>query len=483
MLSSILRRQAETRAKGIAREAHEGFVDATSTALAQAHDAINLEQFEAWEKPRSWPAWIDGLYLWNGNQVDIVEKAERSSIEIINLIETRLAARDLPVPSSEEVRKIEILYEMLGDMPVVLACAGSVQANQKTRLLVARVDLEILRNQLVEPLIVPGDGLELVEASRTDDATWSQPLFSATRFWKLRLTEESLEEQANLVVRQTLFQLILTVLALGTLLAAMWFLTRVSKREVALAEMKSNFVADVSHELKTPLAVIRLYAETLQSGRITSDAKKQDYFDTIMRESTRLSNMINNILDFARIEAGRAEFSMALTDVGAVVRETYEAYCPELERQGFEHELSLEKPMPMIEADRDAITQILFNLMRNALKYSGDDRYMGVEVTTDTQRDRRGVVISVHDRGIGIRPEDRAHLFNGFYRADDERVREKGGVGLGLALVKHIVDAHHGSIDVESRLVVGTTFRIFLPAAEPPPAADESPRVSAGEAT
>jgi signal transduction histidine kinase len=104
--------------------------------------------------------------------------------------------------------------------------------------------------------------------------------------------------------------------------------------------------------------------------------------------------------------------------------------------------------------------------MSNAVKYSGEERYLAVEVTNDTQRGCRGVLISVHDHGIGIRPEDRAHLFDGFFRAADSRVRERGGTGLGLALVKHIVDAHHGSLHVESRLVKGTTFRVFLPASE-----------------
>ena len=150
-------------------------------------------------------------------------------------------------------------------------------------------------------------------------------------------------------------------------------------------------------------------------------------------------------------------------DIGVVVRETYEAYCLELDEKGFEHSIAVADDLPEVAADRDAIAQAVVNLIGNAVKYSEDDRYLGIEVTRDTRRNLTGVLISLHDRGIGIAPEARRHLFEGFYRADDERVRQRRGSGLGLALLKHIVDAHQGSLDVESRLVKGTTFRIFLP--------------------
>lgn len=260
--------------------------------------------------------------------------------------------------------------------------------------------------------------------------------------------------------------LLLTFFALSALLGSVWFLSRVTRREVALAELKANFVADVSHELKTPLAVIRLYGETLQSGRITSEEKRQEYYATITREAERLTLLINTILDFARIESGRREFTMRRTDVAAVVREGYESYQPELERHGFLHRLVCDPDLPPAEADPDAIRRVLYNLMSNAVKYSDDEKRMDLEVTRDVRRGKRGVLISVHDRGIGISAEDRGHVFDGFYRAADRRVRDKGGTGLGLSLVKQIVEAHGGSIDIESRLVKGTTVRVFLPAME-----------------
>ncbi len=272
------------------------------------------------------------------------------------------------------------------------------------------------------------------------------------------------EEQRRTVVVLMLVYGGLTAAALATLLIVMWLLLRLVRRERALSELKANFVADVSHELKTPLALIRLFAETLQSGRVPSDEKRNEYYSVILRESTRLTNLINNILDFSRIDAGRKEYVLQPTDVADVVRETYDAYRPQLDHEGFEQHLTIGDPLPRVDADRDAISQVLVNLINNAIKYSRNERYLAIEVSADTRRGRRGVLLSVHDRGIGIRPEDRAHLTEGFFRAGDSRVREQGGTGLGLALVKNIVDAHHGSLDIETRLVKGSTFRVFLPA-------------------
>jgi len=250
-----------------------------------------------------------------------------------------------------------------------------------------------------------------------------------------------------------------------TLLGGMWFMIRVARREMALAALKANFVADVSHELKTPLALIHMFAETLQSGRVASDEKRDEYYGIIMRESTRLTNLINNILDFARIEAGKKLYQFDTVDAAQVVRDTYAAYSAQLDACGFEHHLTIEEDLPPIYADRDAIAQTVLNLINNAVKYSPDEKHLVVQVTRDTRRGRHGVLISVHDRGMGIKPEDRQRLTEGFFRVSDSRVRGQGGTGLGLALVKHIVEEHHGALDIESRLVKGSAFRIFLPAA------------------
>jgi len=285
----------------------------------------------------------------------------------------------------------------------------------------------------------------------------------ADRF-QFRPSAEFVEEQRQTVMVHMAIYGALTAATVIIVLIAMWLLLRLARREMILAQMKSNFVADVSHELKTPLALIRMFAETLQTRADIPEEKRREYYTIIERESTRLTNLINNILDFARIDSGRKEYQLQPTDVAAVVRETYNAFREQLDREGFDHGLRIPDGLPKVDADRGAIAQIMINLINNAIKYSEEEKHISIELTPDTRRGKRGVLISVHDRGIGIRPEERAFLTEGFYRANDARVRQKSGTGLGLALVKHIVEAHHGSMDVESRLVKGSSFRVFLPA-------------------
>ncbi|MBI4717073.1 MAG: hypothetical protein HY763_04655 [Planctomycetes bacterium] len=463
-LTILLHAQAQRRAADIAVTARALFEAQLDDILISACDSSAGGGWEHALPPRALPGWLGGVFgVKGGTLTPLLTGPQASAAQAEQL--KRLCFGGAPPELLETTsRGAEVLTDLSGSAPVVMVRLACIEEPGRFAAVVALADVERLRRELVEPLLSPLDGLELAPAG-ANYRPWSQALLGAGRFWVLKPAEALLSDPRYTVVGQTLAYLGVTTLALLTLLAAMWARSRVARREMALAELKANFVADVSHELKTPLAVIRLYAETLQSGRVGADEKRQEYYGIITRECTRLTNLINNILDFARIDAGRKEYTFAPTDVGQVVRETYAAYRGELDRHRFEHRVSIEEELPAVDADKDAIAQVLFNLMNNAVKYSDDDRSLAIEVTRDTRRDRHGVLISVHDRGIGIRPEDRAHLFEGFFRADDSRVRERGGTGLGLALVKNIVDAHGGSIDVESRLVKGSTFRVFLPSA------------------
>jgi signal transduction histidine kinase len=465
-LTSRLTAPAEAEARLIADKALSRFNEELPSALDAVAEHIRRYGGEPWTPPREFPGWVDGIFSWDGENLRVLAVAFDSSDELRALVQARLDAR-WKRPVGEAEPRIELLYDFIGASPVVLACTDSTGAEGQPVLIGAYIDIHRLKSDLVEPFLPADCGLELFRVQPGEPyGPWSQQLFSAMRFWGIRPTRAYVDEQTKTVVTQTVAYLGLTVLALCTLLAAMWVLGRVVGREIALAEMKANFVADVSHELKTPLSLIRMFAETLQSGRVVSDEKRQEYYGIIVRESTRLTNLINNILDFARIEAGRREYTLEPVAVEEVVRQTYEAYAAQLEQNRFEHHLTVESPLPPVDADRDAIAQAVINLIVNAIKYSGDERYLAIDVARDTRRGRHGVLISVHDRGIGIRPDDRGHVLEGFFRSSDGRVREQGGTGLGLALVKHIVDAHGGSLDVESRLVKGSTFRIFLPASQ-----------------
>jgi signal transduction histidine kinase len=230
-------------------------------------------------------------------------------------------------------------------------------------------------------------------------------------------------------------------------------------KEIAVAKLKSDFVSNVSHELRTPLALIRLYAETLELGRISTKEKKHQYYRIIRKESERLTALINNILDFSRIEAGRKEYEFRDTDIADLVRNTLDSYRYQIEQQGFELEEKIDTELPAVRIDREAIARALVNLVNNALKYSKDDKFIGVKL----YRDNGSVKLEVADHGIGIARRDQGKIFEKFYRAGDPLVHNTKGSGLGLSLVRHITEAHGGEIEVESVPGAGSKFIMSLP--------------------
>jgi signal transduction histidine kinase len=231
------------------------------------------------------------------------------------------------------------------------------------------------------------------------------------------------------------------------------------QREAHLARLKSDFVANVSHELKTPLALIRLFAETLELGRVPGEDKARQYYRVINKESQRLTQLINNILDFSRIEAGRKEYRFAPTSVGRIVNEVLEAYRFPIEQQGFALAVDVEEGLPEVEADSEALGQALLNLVNNAIKYSREVKSLSLAVRREGDR----VVISVADRGIGVPKSEHRKIFEKFYRGEASLVHETKGSGLGLSLVEHIMEAHGGSVEVESAPGKGSTFSLVLP--------------------
>jgi len=241
-----------------------------------------------------------------------------------------------------------------------------------------------------------------------------------------------------------------------------WLTYRNVTREMQLAKLKSDFVSNVSHELRTPLALVRLFAETLELGRVTPD-KHPEYFRIIRKESERLTALINNILDFSRIEAGRKEYDFRDTNVTELVRETVDTYRYQIEEAGFTLELNLSQDVPPLKIDREAMARSLLNLINNAVKYSRDDKYLGVNL----YRNNGEVRLEVIDHGIGIPRHEQSKVFEKFYRVGDPLVHNTKGSGLGLSLVRHIVQAHGGEISVQSAEGRGSKFIIALPLQAP----------------
>ena len=252
--------------------------------------------------------------------------------------------------------------------------------------------------------------------------------------------------------------------ALSLLMAGgVWLTYRNLSREMTLARLKSDFVANVSHELRTPLALIRLYAETLELGRLMAKDKYQEYFRIIREESERLTALINNILDFSRIEAGRKEYEFKETNLAELVHSTLESYRFQIQQNGFAFEENISDDIPSVVVDREAIARSLLNLVNNALKYSKDRKYIGVRLYRSSTR----VNLEVQDRGMGIAENEQEKIFEKFYRCGDALVHNIKGSGLGLSLVRHIARAHGGDVLVESGPEKGSKFTIALPLDSP----------------
>ena len=251
-----------------------------------------------------------------------------------------------------------------------------------------------------------------------------------------------------------IFIVIVLILAFG-----LYFTLQTINHELHLSKMKSNFMSTVSHEYKSPLTSIRQMAEMLVRGRVPSREKQQKYYNTILQQSERLSHLIDNILDFSKMEEGQKTFRFEKADITPLVGEIVELFRKHTAEQGFDIRLSVPESLPDVEFDREAMEQVMHNLLDNAIKYSGELRSVEVQLLAKGNK----VVISVRDHGIGIRKEEHEKIFSRFYRAGEELTHTVKGSGIGLTIVKQIVDAHQGDITVESSPGKGSLFSIILP--------------------
>jgi signal transduction histidine kinase len=238
--------------------------------------------------------------------------------------------------------------------------------------------------------------------------------------------------------------------------ALLW---RDMRREARLAELRSQFIASVSHELRTPLAAIRMFAETMKLDADLDERDRGEYLDTILRESERLSRLVDNVLNFSRMEQGRTTYRMAAVALDELIEASSKALQPALEQAGFRLSVALEPGLPSVQADRDAVQQAILNLLTNAMKYSGPAR----EVELRAERRDGFAQISVADHGIGIPADERRRIFERFYRAPVSENQSIPGAGLGLALVEHIARSHGGDVQVDSEPGRGSTFTLRLP--------------------
>jgi signal transduction histidine kinase len=287
---------------------------------------------------------------------------------------------------------------------------------------------------------------------------YSAPLETHRDTWRIRVGygNQPVEEIVATSTRPQ--KALMTILAL-TLAFGVFFIARAAAREVRLAELKSNFVSSVSHDLKTPLALIQLFAETLELGRLKSTERAQEYYRIINGEARKLTRLIENILDFSKMEAGLRPYKVGPRDIGEVTQRVLAALQSQFKQSQFTVTFEQPRPVPPVMIDADAVEQAIENLLTNAMKYSGDSRDIRVAVAAQDGH----ACVSVTDRGIGIPRRDQRKIFRKFYRIEADAVTGPQGCGLGLAIVDHTMRGHGGHVRVESEPNRGSTFTLCFP--------------------
>lgn len=277
--------------------------------------------------------------------------------------------------------------------------------------------------------------------------------------WTLELSLSAAAMDEGFLASRRAVYLWAFVLLAGILLSGLVLTIRSVGRELELARMRSDFVSTVSHEFRSPLTAIRQLAEMLRGGRVPSEERRRQYYDVLLEQSERLTRVVENVLDFARMDAGRRDLLLEPVDLGRLAEDAATDARQRVAHEGFTIRTDVDDALPRARVDEQAVRQALGNLIDNGVKYSGTSR----ELEVRGFRENGEVVLAVRDFGIGLTPDDRERVFDRFFRGGHELTRSVKGTGLGLTLVKQIMDAHGGTVDVRSEQGEGSTFSLRFP--------------------
>lgn len=346
-------------------------------------------------------------------------------------------------------------------------------ARNRVFYIILKVNLDYLVGTCFPEMFEPIAGRFLISVlGSRGEVIFGQPIRGAGKYlydkrfestvyqWRLQMAPLDNDRLRAGSQRQALVDIILIGLMLGLILVGTAFLVYFISMEQRLSALRSDFISNVSHELKTPLSLIRMFAELLMLGKIKNPEKGREYANIITRESERLSRLIDNVLDFSRMERGKAAYEMKPGDLGEVVERALDFFRHRLEREGRQLEVTIADSIPRTMLDENAMTLLLLNLVDNAVKYGGQ---APINVRLSVSPRNKEILLSVTDHGIGIAPEEQRKIFERFYRTKTVRNTNIRGSGIGLALVKHIAQAHGGQIFVDSQPGQGSTFTVSLP--------------------
>jgi len=318
----------------------------------------------------------------------------------------------------------------------------------------------LMQEQGVRLTLADIDGREVLTQFTGEPTQHAVRTTAATKLpWTLHLSQaDPRADLAELAGRRRIM-LVGLVLMAALVLVGSYFIGRAMTHEMAVARLQSDFVAAVSHEFRSPLTSIRHLADMLDRGRIRSEERRTKYYRVLVRESERLHRLVENLLDFGRMESGAMEYTMQRLDAAALVFKVVREFREEVAGGGYQIELISNVPEAFVLADHEAVGRALWNLLDNAVKYSQQCKTVWV----DLNREDDHLAISVRDRGPGIPLSEQKSIFDKFVRGDASRHTKTRGTGIGLAMARQIVDAHGGRIRLDSTPGSGSTFTILLP--------------------
>lgn len=368
--------------------------------------------------------------------------------------------------SKVEPQAPKYVHGPAGSTSALLVLTVLKDAEGRAHYLVARLDLRFIREHLLDEALsklgqsyrvaafderrqpLPGTHFGGAEPRQDERFVFEKPLGKALWAWSLRLAprDVDVETQQQRVERERLLRLALIVLSTSIIAVGLGILLISVMAEQRTSRLKSDFIANVSHELKTPLSLIRMFGEMVATGRHKGAEAAQEYGGIITRESERLSHLIDNVLDFARLERGKASYDFNEGDVAGVLERALDVCRYRLEREKLKLHVEIEPDLPAVRMDENALTLAILNLVDNATKYAAE----GGALEVSLRRAPGAVVIGVRDFGPGIPPGEHGRIFERFYRASNARERNVRGSGIGLSLVEHIAKAHGGRVTVES---------------------------------
>ncbi|HEY8937661.1 MAG TPA: ATP-binding protein, partial [Cyclobacteriaceae bacterium] len=395
---------------------------------------------------------VDAVFKQNRLQIDKLISYKRSGFQKIDVIPNALPKKT-PLHTLFFIREDQI--EHLQVVGLIINAETFITDMIGPRLQVVAHDqfvLSAFKKGEANPVYstLASDNTAVGAAAQTKDF-WLFPDYTLG----IRTKGSSLEAVTH---ERTTTNLFLLITLDVVLIMAVILVFRNVKKEVRLAQNKADFVSNVSHEIRTPLALISMFAETLELGRVKTEEKKQEYYGIISKETQRLTGIVNKILNFSQTEANKKTLTIEPVHVSTEIRKVLNTYDFHFTQKGFIHTLKGELDL-MVMADREALVECLINLIDNAIKYSADKKQ--IEIMLESENGF-GLIV-VKDHGIGISSMDQKHIFDKFYRVSSGDLAKSRGTGLGLSLVKQLMEAQHGRVTVSGIPGKGSTFILYFP--------------------